>query len=168
MHENYGIKDFDQMRMNSTIVHSRRGLLMYLKKDKKFSVPTMTQLPYLEICQCDIQYRDTMLCVLGLYRPPSSSLQKFKEELFRYISACGIQSKKVIVGDFNINVHGSLCHSFLQEMQQKFHLKQFVNKPTTFEGTTIDLVFSNLPDVSVVVLASSWSSHYTLNISVPR
>ena len=53
-------------------------------------------------------------------------------------------------------------------MQQKFHLKQFVNKPTTFEGTTIDLVFSNLPDVSVVVLASSWSSHHTLNISVPK
>ena len=65
-------------------------------------------------------------------------------------------------------MHASLGHSFLQEMQQKFHLKQFVNKPTTFEGTTIDLVFSNLPDVSVVVLASSWSSHHILNISVPK
>ena len=63
-----------------------------------------------------------MLSVLGIYKPPSSSLQKFKEELFRYISACNVKYPKVFVGDFNINVHASLDHSFLQEMQQKFHL----------------------------------------------
>ena len=128
----------------------------------------MAQSPYLEICRCDVPYKDTVLSVLGIYRPPSSSLQKFKEELFRHISACHVKSPKVIVGDFNINVHARLSHSFLQEIQQKFNLKQLVNKPTTFEGTTIDLVFSNLPDVSVAVLANSWSSHHTLNISVPK
>ena len=82
VHETYGIENFHQMRMDSKIIQSHRGLLLYFKKDKKLSVTTMTQSPYLEICQCDMPYRDTVLSVLGIYRPPSSSLQKFKEELF--------------------------------------------------------------------------------------
>ena len=54
-----------------------------------------------------------MLSVLGIYRPPTTNLQKFKEELFQYITACNVQSQKVIVGDFNINVKKNVNHSFL-------------------------------------------------------
>ena len=50
----------------------------------------------------------------------------------------------------------------------KFHLTQFIDKSTTFEGTTIDLVFSNLSDITAVALPNMWSSHHTLNITVPK
>ena len=163
----YDIQNFEQIRMDSTIVQSHRGLLVYLEKDEKYYV-TMTQSPYLEICQCDIRYRDTMLSVLGIYRPPTTNLQKFKEELFQYITACNVQSPKVIVGDFNINVKKNVNHSFLQEMQQRFNLRQFIQEPTTSEGTSIDLVFSNLSHLSAAVLTNTWSSHQTLSIYIPK
>ena len=155
------------MRVDSTIVQSHRGLLTYLKKDEKYCV-TMNQSPYLEICQCDIPYRDTVLSILGIYRPPTTNIQKFKKELFQYITAYNVESPKVIVGDFNINVKKDVNHSFLREMQQKFNLKQFIQEPTTFEGTTIDLVFSNLSHLSAVALTNTWSSHQTLSIYIPK
>ena len=167
VHERYNIEHFHQMRMDSTIVPSHRGLLMYLKKDRNCSI-TMNQSPCLEMCRCDVPYRDTLLSVFGIYRPPSSSLQHFKEELFRCITACNLQSPKIILGDFNIDIKKNINHSFLQEMQQRFHLTQFIDQSTTFEGTTIDLVFSNLSDITAVALPNMWSSHHTLNITVPK
>ena len=107
------------------------------------------------------------MSVLGIYRPPTTNIQKFKEELFQYITACNLQSPKVIVGDFNINVKTDVNHSFVQEMQQKFNLKQFIQEPTTFEGTTIDLVFSNLSHLSAIALTNTWSSHKILSIYIP-
>ena len=163
----YNIPNFKQMRMDSTMVRSHRGLLAYLKKDEKYFVTTK-QSPYQEICQCDIPYRDTVLSVLGIYRPPTTNIQKFKEELFQYITACNLQSPKVIVGDFNINVKTDVNHSFVREMQQKFNLKQFIQEPTTFEGTTIDLVFSNLSHLSAIALTNTWSSHKILSIYIPK
>ena len=167
VHECYNIEHFHQMRMDSTIVPSHRGLLMYLKKDRNCSV-TMNQSPSLEMCRCDVPYRDTLLSVFGIYRPPSSSLQHFKEELFRCITACNVQSPKIILGDFNIDIKKNINHSFLQEMQQRLHLTQFIDQSTTFEGTTIDLVFSNLSDITAVALPNMWSSHHTLNTTVPK
>ena len=72
------------------------------------------------------------------------------------------------MGDFNINVKRDVNHSFLQEMQEKFNLKQFIQEPTTFEGTTIDLVFSNLSHLSAVALTNTWSSHKILSICIPK
>ena len=76
VHECYNIEHFHQMRMDSTMVPSHRGLLMYLKKDRNCSV-IMNQSPCLEMCRCDVPYRDTVLSVFGIYRPPSSSLQHY-------------------------------------------------------------------------------------------
>ena len=61
-----------------------------------------------------------------------------------------------------------LVTHFFQEMQQKFNLRQFIQEPTTSEGTTIDLVFSNLSHLSVKVLTNTWSSHQTLSIYIPK
>ena len=167
MHEPYNIEKFHQMRMDSTVMPHHRGLLMYFKKDPHCS-GTMNQSPCLEMCRCDMPYRDTVLSVFGIYRPPSSNLQHFKKELFDCISASNVHSPKIIVGDFNIDVKKNSNRLFLQEMQQKFHLKQFIDESTTFEGTTIDLVFSSLSDITAVALPNMWSSHHTLNIVVPK
>ena len=164
----YDIQNFKQMRMDSMIVPSHRGMLMYIKKDEEYSTAIMVQSPHVEICRCDIPYKDTALTVLGIYRPPSGNLRNFKEELFRHITACDVPSPKVIVGDFNINVNTDVNHSFIQEMQQKFHLGQFITEPTTLNGTTIDLVFSNLSSVTAIALTNTWSFHHTLNICIPK
>ena len=79
-----------------------------------------------------------------------------------------MQSPKIVVGDFNIDIKKDIYCSFLLEMQEKFHLSQFVDESTTFEGTTIDLVFSNLPNITTVILQNMWSSHYVIIIAVPK
>ena len=76
-----------------------------------------------------------------------------------------MQSPKIVVGDFNIDVKKEIS---LQDMQQNFCLTQFIDKSTTFEGTTIDLVFSNLSNITAVASPNMWSSHHTLNIAVPK
>ena len=53
-------------------------------------------------------------------------------------------------------------------MQQRFNLRQFIQEPTTSEGTTIYLVFSNLSHLSTAVLTNTWSSHQTLSIYIPK
>ena len=164
----YDIQNFKQIRMDSMIVPFHRGLLMYIKRDQKYSVVTMVQSLHLEICRCDIPYKDTVLTILGIYRPPSGNFTNFKEELFRHITACDVQSTKIIVGDFNINVNTDANNSFIQQMQQKFHLGQFIQEPTTFNGTTIDLVFSNLSSITAIALTNTWSFHHTLNICIPK
>ena len=77
-----------------------------------------------------------------------------------------MQSPKIVVGDFNIDVKKEI--NLLQDMQQKFGLTQFIDKSTAFEGTTIDLVFSNLSNITVIALPNMWSSHHTLNIAIPK
>ena len=161
----YNIENFHQQRMDSTIMPSHRGSLVYWKKDTNYLV-TMNQTSCLKICRCDVPYRDTVLSIFGIYRPPSSSKQSFKQELFRHIASCDVQSPKIVVGDFNIDAKKEI--SLLQDMQQKFCLTQFIDKSTTFEGTTIDLVFSNLSNITAVALPNVWSSHHTLNIAVPK
>ena len=160
VHKLYNIENFHQKTMDSTIIPAHRGLLVCWKKDKNYLVTT-NQSPFLEICRCDVPHRDVVLSVFRIYKPLSSSLQHFKKELFRHICACDVQCPKVIVGDFNIDVKKDINCLFLQEIQQKFHLTQLFNESTTFEGTTIDLVFSNLPDITAIALPNLWSSHHT-------
>ena len=79
-----------------------------------------------------------------------------------------MQSPKIVVGDFNIDIKKDIYRSYLLEMREKFHLSQFVDESTTFEGTTIDLVFSNLSNITTVILPNMWSSHHIINIAVPK
>ena len=165
VHKLYNIENFHQMRMDSTVMPSHRGLLVYWKRDKNYLIST-NQSPCLEICRCHVPYINTMLSIFGIYRPPSSIKQDFKKELFRHIASCNVHYPKILAGDFNIDVKKDM--NLLQEMEQNFNLAQFIDKSTTFEGTTTDLVFSNLSNITAVVLPNTWSLHHTLNIAVPK
>ena len=49
-------------------------------------------------------------------------------------------------------------------MKARYNLTQLINKSTTTEGTTIDLVFSNISDLETQVITSTWSSHHMLTV----
>ena len=84
-------------------------------KDYIFHV-RMTQTPYLEIYECKVPYNDQLVFVLGIYRSPSSSLSIFKKELFQHIEELDMNSPKIILGYFNLNIEQELNGSFLIEM----------------------------------------------------
>ena len=148
--------------MDSTIVKSHRGMIVHVKDD--ITPLSMTQTPFLEICECRVPYKHQLLFVFGIYRPPSCSVSMFKKELFQHIGAHDTNSPKVVIGDFNINIAHEDNRSFLIEMKARYNLTQLINKSTTTEGTTIDLVFSNISDLETQVITSTWSSHHMLTV----
>ena len=158
----YQLPNFKLWRMDSTVVKSHRGMIVHVKDD--MSHVSMTQTPFLEICECRVPYKNQLVLVFGIYRPPSSSVSMFKKELFQHIGAHDTNSPKIVLGDFNINVEHEVNCSFLIEMKARYNLTQLINKSTTIEGTTIDLVFSNISDLETQVITSTWSSHHTLTV----
>ena len=161
------IPNFHLNRMDSTIVTSHRGLIAYTTNNNNniYSIK-MTQTLCLEICECDILNTNQLIHIVGIYRPPSTSLLMFKEQLYRYINKYDQKSPIVILGDFNMNIQENSHHSFLMEMKSKYNLQQLVSQPTTLEGTTIDLIFTNIPSLKFEILTNTWSSHHTLTVYI--
>ena len=78
--QNYQIPNFKLWRMDSTAVKSHRGMIVHVRDDMCHVIMKQTQ--YLEICECKVPYKDKFLFVLGIYRPPSSSVSMFKKSYF--------------------------------------------------------------------------------------
>ena len=131
---------------------------------------TWTSVRHLLLSQNPCPFRLRPPCsvthIIGIYRPPSTSLLMFKEQLYRYINKYDQKSPIVILGDFNMNIQENSHHSFLMEMKSKYNLQQLVSQPTTLEGTTIDLIFTNIPSLKFEILTNTWSSHHTLTVYI--
>ena len=52
-------------------------------------------------------------------------------------------------------------------METNHNLTQMVKDTTTWEGTTIDLVFSNVHHIKVDALTTTWSKHHMLVAKSP-
>ena len=161
----FRIPNFHMNRMDSTLVESHRGSVVYVGDKNMYDI-RMAQTPSLEICECSA--KDHPLHIVGIYRPPITSVSMFKRQLYQHIDKFDAESPKVILGDFNMNIQNDTHNSFLLEMKSKYNLQQLVSQPTTLEGTTIDLVFTNIPDIKIQVLANTWSSHHTLTVYVRK
>ena len=158
----YQLPKFKLWRMDSTVVKLHRGMIVHVKDD--ITPLSMMQTPFLEICERRVPYKHQLVFIFGIYRPPSCSVSMFKKELFQHIGAHDTNSPKVVMGDFNINVAHEDDHSFLIEIKARYNLTQLINKSTTTEEATIDLVFSNISDLETQVITSTWSSHHMLTV----
>ena len=54
---------------------------MYIKQNMNQTLTHMQDTTFLELCQCDIPYENTNLQLIGLYKPPTTSLKQFKHKL---------------------------------------------------------------------------------------
>ena len=83
------------------------------------------------------------LQIVVVYKPPSTSYYTFSN-IFQYVLFPCIDKMKplVIIGDFNINVTQKT--SRIEEyMNRTLKCCQLNHKPSTENGSTIDLVFTN-------------------------
>ena len=51
----YQLPKFKLWRMDSTVIKSHRGMIVHVKDD--ITPLSMTQTPFLEICECRVQYK---------------------------------------------------------------------------------------------------------------
>ena len=97
-----------------------------------------------------------------MYKSPSSPfsalIKNFEKELLPRVD----QSKPlVIIGDFNIDIQQKKTR-IEQFMFEKFGCKQLMDRPTTDNGSIIDLIFSNYPG-KIGTEETYWSDHKLLH-----
>ena len=81
----------------------------------------------------------TKLHIISVYRPPSTPISKFTDELLNIASKLK-ETPTCIVGDFNEDI-SITCQRHCSSMLTLIGFKQIVQKPTTDSGTLIDHVY---------------------------
>ncbi len=163
----FHLDGFQKFRSDSQLVPSHRGMLMYIKDTMDIQFHKMSQTLCLEASRCCVNFSQGQFCVLGIYKPPKASYKDFLQELDELLTKEAIANSTVLLGDFNINVQEQKHKQFLDHMQRHHQLRQVVTGPSTWEGTHIDLVFTNCPQISAFVLSNTWSAHHVLFAQVP-
>ena len=96
-----------------------------------------------------LQFNSTSLNMVVLYRPPSSKIDVFLNELSEFLEILmALPGSLLIAGDFNIHVNNLSC-SIAQRFRsttESFGLIQHVNQSNHEAGHTLDLVFSRETD----------------------
>ena len=94
-------------------------------------------------CDCEILAvkisQPTKLHIISVYRPPSTPISKFTDELLNIASKLK-ETPTCIVGDFNEDI-SMTCQRHCSSMLTLIGFKQMVKKPTTDSGTLIDHVY---------------------------
>lgn len=141
---------------------------MYIKSSMTILSTVFHQTENLEMICCKVQSEEQMLLVLGLYKPPITSYICLLEELSECLSFVPMSEPIILIGDFNIDIHGRDQHRFIQHMLSNYNLQQCIAGPSTWDDTCIDLVFSNIPSIQTFTLVNTWSKHNTVFGIVPK
>ena len=161
------LQGFKQVRMDSQFVPGHRGLLMYICDTLEYVVTFREQTPELEVIGCAITKANIKWNILGIYKQPLTSKSTLLEQLHFYLLRINSEEPLIMLGDFNIDIHNDPKNRFLVDMQERFNLEQILQDPTTWEGTQIDMVFSNVRDSQAYALTNTWSKHHTLFAQLP-
>ena len=146
---------------SSNIVRPPHGSVLYAKNDvtvvNSFSYNTED----LEFIIIDGHHHLIDLQIVVVYKSPSTSNYTFSNS-FEKVLVPRVDKKKplVIIGDFNISFTQT-TNKVEQYMYRTFDCSQLNHSPTTDNGSTIDLVFTNC-DGELGTEEANWSDHKLL------
>ena len=163
----FTLPGFHQVRMDSKHRVGHRGMLLYYSESLQVRTTTTYQLQYVEIVHCQVDLEANMCHVIGIYKPPATSLEQLMTELQNFISSLRSDHSVIVIGDFNIDVTEVAGQQLLSNMKQIFNMEQLATGPTTWYDTQIDLVFTNQPASTAYALMNTWSQHHTIVAHVP-
>jgi len=109
------------------------------------------------------------ILVLTIYRPPSSSIPKFFNELTDLVNAISLKNRPLLIlGDFNLPNSSHL--SKLTSLLSTLNFSQYCNLPTHHHGNILDLVFSNsdlkLSELTILSQPPTISDHSLINFTL--
>jgi len=151
------------------------GVGIYLRKSIKFTIYDFTfpsqPSPDLEYVACKTKIQNKTLCILNMYRAPSSNLLQFfdtLEDLFSLIVP--VFDHVIFLGDINIDfLQDTATTRKLKTLLEAFNLAQHVVEPTRFNhlsnnGSLIDIIITNknfLPkNTFSVIMPESITDHH--------
>ena len=93
------------------------------------------------------------LCVIVIYSSPQTQATELYTTLYEILIECD-NVPVIIIGDFNIHTPKDNTNPLCNYMKAVYKCNQYVNK-----STTMDLVFSNLSNLTVGTIDCYWSDH---------
>ena len=109
-----------------------------------------------------------------IYRPPTSSLRSFFDELSAYVSDVAVTHCDILIaGDFNIHCERNNAPGVerMQHILDENGLQQHVTCPTHTKGHTLDLVITRVSEQTVsdiIVERSDISDHYSITFKLQQ
>lgn len=139
----------------------KRGILIFIKADVQFNklhheIEKSEEKKY----HSDIVvFQIDDICVITGYKSPQTPAGTFKAQLSQALSAVPEAMKRVLIGDFNFNIHDgkNMLSKFMSEntMQSKLAPAAI----TARDHSQIDVVFSNFDNIIAGVYVSYFSDH---------
>lgn len=139
----------------------KRGILIFVKPNVQFDelqhkIEESSEQKYhsdIVVLQVDD------VCVISGYKSPKTPDKIFKSQLSQAISAVPSGMKRVLIGDFNFNVHNNnnMLSSFMSENEMRSKLAPAAI--TAKDHTQIDVVFASFDSIIAGVYASYFSDH---------
>ena len=166
----YQLENFTQIRMDSKYSSDvqHRGMLMYIKKDWIMENIQLYQTANIEIMTCIFHLnRYQRIIVAGVYKPPKTNYSALQQEISTFMETVSVNTQVVLMGDFNINILDTKNARFVTKMEQTYHFKQIVSQASTWAGTLIDLIFTNVSTASAYALTTTWSPHHLICVHIP-
>ena len=105
-------------------------------------------------------------CIVGsIYRVPNAN-SSYLDLIIKQIEKVSVfNTKTIIMGDFNLNIHGESKGNIVKEIEVLFQLTQLISdytRVTSTSSTTLDLIFTNVPNkhIETGVIDKSASDHF--------
>ena len=153
------IPGFRCVRMDSKFRVGHRGMLMYILEEHITPNTKMYQSEHLEALSCEVVIKNQHWNVVSMYKPPKTTPQQLTSELEEVICNIDLTQNTVVIGDMNINIKEDRGKWLLGHMESKYGLHQIIKSSTTWDGTLIDLMFTNNSRMHAHVLGVTWSKH---------
>ena len=163
----YRIKDFIIIRADEkNTMNPHYGIISYVDK-----IITILEIQSMSTEQFDTLYLNTTfknknISIFAIYSSPKNSYQQIQKHLIPIIHNEYSRNKDIIlIGDFNIPYNSPIYMKLFVDLL-KYNLQQHVNKYTTINNTTIDLIFTNLEIKKINTFFAHWSDRNMLQIQI--
>ncbi|XP_061173536.1 uncharacterized protein LOC133182702 [Saccostrea echinata] len=171
--EDYELENYNMFRLdfalNRQCGRPHRGIITYIRNDCQINNHVSHSDKDIEWQYSEIKFKNESYQVVVLYRSPSSTVERAKNNFINKLSKVVKNHQNIIIiGDFNID----LCNggsSVATYMSEAFSCKQIVSKTTHSSGSLIDHIYTNMTCNSITdVIESVYSDHKIIYTSLAR
>ena len=114
----------------------------------------------------NIMFKSKNISIFAIYNSPKNSYLQLQKHLLPIIEKeYKLNKNIIIIGDFNVPYNSNTYLKLSSELL-KYNLRQYVDKYTTTNSSTIDLIFTNLQVHKINILYAHWSDHNLLQFHI--
>ena len=139
-------------------VDACHGLMVYVCNTQVVSHAIRYPGHNIEAIKLVLEHGMNQLCVIAIYSSPQTQATELYTTLHEILIECD-NVPVIIIGNFNIQTPKDNTNPLCNYMKVVYKCNQYVNKSTTKYNTNIDLVFSNLSNLTVGTIDCYWSDH---------